>query len=935
MARAILPSFAKGELSPELHGRVDTAAYAIGLATARNAIIHTYGGLSKRPGTQFIGPVADHTYAPRLIPFQFKTADQYIIEVGDLYMRFIRDNGYVTTNEHTITDITQADPAVVTTDVAHGYSNGDEVFISGVSGMTEVNGNRYYIANVTSDTFELTDQVTGADIDSTSFTAYSANGTVEVIYEITSPFAIADVPNIKYTQSADVMTLTHPSYTTRELSRTAHDNWTISKIAIGTNVDTPADQTVTVNTTGTETDRYRVTAIDRETDEESLPGLNDTEATITDITQADPGVVTANSHGFADGDEVQLDNVAGMTEVNARRYIVANKTANTFELNDEDGNNVDTTGFTSYDSGGIARQTFVEVTNNAVTKDADISWTAVSGAGRYAVYRRDNGIYGFLGETELTTFTDDNISADTTITHPRARNPFDASGDEPGAVGFYEQRRVFGGSTNNPDTSEYSQIGRFSNFNRSTPQQNDDAISATLTSEQVNEIRHFVGLNDLLIFTSGSEWRINSGPDNTFSPDTIRQRPQSRWGCSHLKPIVMGNTVLFVTDGDDNVRSFAYSFQLDGFTGANLNVLSNHLLKGFTLDDWCATRNPESRLYLIRSDGELLTMSFDQEQEVVAWTHWDTDGDFEKCASLRNQGDNNEDLVYIVVNRTINGNSVRYVEFLGQRQFDDIRDYFMVDSGLSHDNPVAISGVTAADPIVVTTSTAHGFSDGDEVDISDIVWVPDEDELGNKTQPTQINGGRFKVANKTSNTFELTNLDDEDIDGTSNNAYVSGGNVRKAFSTFAGADHLEGETVVALADGNVVKNLTVSGGQVTFSRKFSRVHIGLPYITDVEPLNFESGQGTIQGLPVKVSKLTLRFFKSRGMFYGPDEDQLFEIKQRELETLGEPTALLTGDKHVNMTPQWQTNGGRIFLRHSDPLPMTLLAIIPDIITGDN
>ena len=178
-------SFAKGEIAPSLHGRVDTAAYHVALARAKNAIIHTYGGASSRTGSEFLGPCKEHTYAPRLIPFQFKTTDQYIIEAGNLYMRFIRNDGYVTETPLTGATATAANPVVISKGT-HGYSDGDEVHISGMTEMVELNGNRYIVANKNAGDFELTHQVTGANIDGTGFTAETTGGTLAKIYEITT-----------------------------------------------------------------------------------------------------------------------------------------------------------------------------------------------------------------------------------------------------------------------------------------------------------------------------------------------------------------------------------------------------------------------------------------------------------------------------------------------------------------------------------------------------------------------------------------------------------------------------------------------------------------------------------------------------------------------------------------------------------------------------
>lgn len=1002
MAEIIQPSFAKGELSPALFGRVDTAAFQVGLAKALNCIIHTFGGVSRRPGTRFIGPVADHGVTPRLIEFQFKTTDKYILEFGDMYMRVIRDDGHVLfVRDHDITGATQANPVVITapnhtfvndmiveitnvvgmtelngnqytvanvsgdtfelsgvdgtgftaytsggeatqranitaisnanpvaiTIPAHGFVENDEVFISGVGGTTELNNNRYYIANVTANTFELTNQITGANIDGTAFGVFTSGGTVARVFEIVTPYRAADLFELNFTQSADVMTIVHRNYRIRRLSRRDNDDWTLEELELGPSIDSPADVDFTVNTAGSDVDRYQVTALDRETNEESLPGLSDLERTITAATQADPVVVTTSAaHGYVTGDEVQIDNVVGMTELNGVRFVVSNETATTFELTTVAGDNIDGTNFTAYVSGGIVRTNFIELSQGAA-KDATITWTAVSGAGRYAIYRRRNGIYGVIGETELTTFDDNNIVPDTAEAPPTARDPFFNDDDQPGAVGFFEQRLVFGGSLNGPDTTEYSQTGNQTNFNKSQPLRQDDAFDATLNSQQVNEIRHYITQNDLLVFTSGSEWRVNSGPDAAFGFDTIKQKPQTYWGSSFIRPLIIGNTILYITEDNANVRSFGFSLQLDGYTGSNLNILSQHLLLGHTLLDWSHVRIPESRLYMVRDDGDLLSLSFDQEQEVIAWAPWETSGEFQATASLRGGGAEGEDSTYFVVKRTVNGLTVRYIEVARQRFIDDVRDAFFVDSGLSLDNPVAISNVSLTNPVVIT-ATAHGFSDGDEVDIFDIRWVPNIDSKGNETQPDQLNRRRYTVQNSTTDTFEVN------VDGTAFNGYVNNGTARKAVSTVTGLEHLEGRAVACLADGNVISNLTVSNASVTLPRKFSRIHIGLPYTTDIETLNLEAPQGTIQGYDKHIPKVVIRFYKSRGLLVGTRSDQLVAIKQRENEAYGDPTALLTGDKEVRLFSN-NTVEGRIFMRQRDPLPTTILAVVPSVEVGED
>jgi hypothetical protein len=936
MPAFIQASFAKGELSPALHGRVDVAAYQIALRTARNCIVHAQGGISNRAGLAFIGPQRDHTRGARHIEFQFKTTDNYDLIFEDATMRVIRDDAYVCDTNTAITAATKANPGVITS-AGHGLTTGDDFYIDEVQGMTRLNG-RVFRANVlTADTFQLKDQVTGANVDTTAYGTYTTGGTVRRIYTKASPYAYADLAELKYVQSADVMTLTNNGYPPYELSRIAHDNWVFAVPTFAPSVDYPVGNTVVVTTAGTTTERYRVTAID-EDGKESLPALCNDPKTITAITKANPAQVTSAGHLYDDGDEVQIDGVVGMTELNGRRFAARNCATDTFELLDEDS-----TTYTAYASGGTATATFVKVTTSADTPATaiknEISWDD-NGAFKFGVYREDGGIYGLIGQTERLTFTDDNIAPDTTQSPPRARNPFRIAGQYPGAVSYFEQRRVFGGSIDRPDTEDFSRTSDQSNFSRSSPAQSDDAITATLAAREVNEIRHFVPGNDLIVLTSGGEWRVNSGQDAAFEAATLRQKPQSYWGSSHRRPLVLGNSTLFVQENDSVVRSIGYSFQIDGYTGNDLTVTASHLFRDYAIVDWAFAAIPDPIVTMVRADGTLAFLTFNTEQEMVAWSRGDTQGKFEAVSSLKHPSGEIDSQPYFSVKRRVNGHDVRYIERMHSRRFTDVRDCFFVDSGLSYDLPIAITGVTTANPIVVT-ATAHGLSNGDPIDFSGILWEPQFDSLDNETQPAQLNNFRLYVKNKTADTFQIaTSASGAAINSTDTTLfedgfadYVGGGYVRKAVDTVSGLDHLEGCDVVGLADGNYFE-ATVANGAITLAQEASRIHVGLKYISDVETLNMESPQGTVQGRLKRIIEAVVRFDRSRGLFMGPDSNSLVEIKQREDENMGDPTDLLTGDKGVVFNSDWDTNG-RIFMRQRYPLPMTILAVVPTKFEGED
>ena len=230
MARVALEltNFTGGELSPRLDGRNDLTKYTSGCSTLENLVVYPHGAAARRPGSTFVAEVADSDNKTRLIPFEFSTTQTYMLEFSNLKIRFYKDNGSILEGNKTITGITQANPAVVTA-TSHGYSNGDEVLITTVVGMTEVNSKRFLVAGKTTNTFQLTDK-DGTNINSTGYTAYGSAGISNKVYEITTPYLTAQLFDIKFAQSADVMYITHPLHETTKLSRTAHTTWTLTDV---------------------------------------------------------------------------------------------------------------------------------------------------------------------------------------------------------------------------------------------------------------------------------------------------------------------------------------------------------------------------------------------------------------------------------------------------------------------------------------------------------------------------------------------------------------------------------------------------------------------------------------------------------------------------------------------------------------------------------
>lgn len=1006
MVQLIQPSFARGEIGPALYGRVDVSAYAVALRIAKNVIIHAYGGASNRPGLRYIGPVASQAHQgdpPKLLEFEFNTTDTYMLEFGHKYMRVIRNDAHVLQAPVNITGISNGTTPLVQA-VAHGFSDGDDVYITGVGGMEEVNGQWFTVGNPAPNTFELRDQLDPAvSRDTTPWGTYTSGGTVSRVYQVATPYLGSETLYLKHVQSANVMTLTHPKHPPYKLSRLDHDNWTLEEITFQPAQDHP----VNLTSASGSTTRYRVTAINDETDEESLPALNATTRTITAATVANPVQLTVTGHGYAENDEVEVNNIVGMTELNNRRFTVGVVDANNITLKNEDG-----TSHTAYVSGGTTNLTWIK---SGTGTNGNLSWDEVPGAGSYSVYRDKNGVFGWIGDTQDLSFVDSNIDPDLSLTPPRARNPFPGPGKYPAVTSYYEQRKLYGRTDEKQDTTYYSVVGSEDNMSQSSPRQPDDAITATLNARKVNAIENFVPLNDLIILTAGAEWRVNAGTEAAFSAETLRQKPQSEWGSSYIDAIVVGDKVLFWTANRTYVRSIGYEITVDGYRGADMTVFAPHIFRHAPAIDAAFTRWPDPVVAVVKDDGTAAALTFEPEQEVVAWTRWETMGSFLRVGSTRPFAESIDQSAFFVVQRHVRGKQARYIERIGSRRFKDVRDCFFVDSGLSLDSPLTVTGLTNTDHIRATVPS-HGVANGQEIDFSDIRWVPTRDEFFNEVQADQVNNRRFYVAdatademtlirtdrrrditnitqanpavvqsvdhgltngqvigifdvlgmtelngktyvvgNATADTYELVGVDSTGFTayqagGVSHPAekydepaqYMSGGFARKVVNEIGGLWHLEGQTIVALFDGNVVENLTVQngklvqGGETNLVKGVSRAHVGLRYIADVGTLTPEiavAGQ-TIQGRESRVPTITVRMEESRGLLAGPDEYNLAEMKQRRLEPYGAPIELLTGDRKLDLFPDWQSKG-QVFLRQVYPLPMTITAVISDLDVGDD
>ena len=577
-------SWAGGEITPEMYGRLDTVKYQTGLAKALNFTILPHGPAARRPGFRFIAEVRDSTQACKLIPFQFSSTQTAVLEFCDETVRMQIGAGTLLETAAAITSIVGP---IVTTTTPHGFSTGNDVFI----------GARFHrIVATGASTFTTADRW-GA--------ATTAVGTaVSRVYTLATPYQAADVFNLHYAQDSDVLTIVHPSYAAADLTRLGATNWTLTAITFAPSAAVPGGVGV-VATVGT-------------------PGNQNPQSYVVTSVLAD-----------------------GVTE--------------------------------SLASSTVSTSNNLTVSGNFNT----ISWSAAAGASRYNVYKQRGGSFGYIGQTTALTIVDDNVLADTSKTPPEDIYTLNTgSGEYPSAVTYHEQRRWFAGTNNEPQTVYATRNATQSNLTSSLPSQDDDGLKFRIASRQQNSILHLVPLSDLAVLTVGGEFRVYADNAPAITPTSLTPKPQGYSGASNVQPAVTSGSILYVQNKGSRIREMAYKWESSAYVSIDISIMAPHLFNGYTAVDMAYANAPVPTLWVVRSDGVLLGMTYVPEQQVYAWHQHTTAGFFESCAVV---GEGSEDVLYVVVRRTINGRSVRYIERLQSRIFVDQEDAFFVDSGLTYD----------------------------------------------------------------------------------------------------------------------------------------------------------------------------------------------------------------------------------------------------------
>lgn len=825
------------------------------------------------------------------------------------YTAFNTTNGYgLATRNRTITGITRANPAVVTL-AGHSLEDGQEVLIEDIVGMTELNGRHFKVSNSTDDTFELQD-LSGANINSSSYTAYSSAGTAYRILELKGMDLLnVSVSSISYTHypiagidsdDADEVTYCHRSNRSIVIAHEDYAPINIEYQSLKTNIVSGAFGF------GNDTDTAH-------------------EFLILQLWTDQPLSASFMNVGVADIGSFSCSGGAGAV---ASYYRIA-----PFSAEGEEGL------YLSATSANTATDA------NRVT--LDISGITARNQVGYNVYKSyNNQAFGWIGTAfgaTLASFIDNGITPDFT------RAPSEAIFDTEhlpgsrlnfGCVGAYQGRVFFGRRLSARDIILGSQSNFPWNFLTETPSNDGSGVALKLFGVTSSKIKHLVGHGRFFVLTDGTEVVIDGNEAGIITPTAFAPRVVGGTGASSVSPALMVGNIAFVHASGSVIRLL--SIEQPDRGSIDSTVFSSHLFLGKTITELAWQSFPNSILWAERSDGKLLGMNHMPEYGVMGWHRHDTDGTFESICVVQ---ESSESVLYAIVERTINGTATKYIEKMVDRHdLSDIEDATFMDSFLSYNgensntsHTMTLSGGStwaSGETGLTLTSSASYFT---AADIGNAIVI--QNSAGQRVKCTITGYTGATVVTVTAEGFS----NDPEVSPLTSFTTVPA-NLRstavstwgKAVDEVSGLWHLEGENVTVFGDGNVVHNpnrsdlstKTVASGAITLASTYVKIHVGLPYISDVETLELDTpNRAKLMG------KVTVQCEYTRGLYAGralpADSSPISNLQPMNLyDTEITTRTPLTGRKEVVITSQWDFFG-RVALRQVDPLPMTILSILPE------
>lgn len=793
MTYDIRTQFNAGELSPLMEGRLDFAKTQAGAKTMLNFIPTVQGPAKRRPGSRYVATTKTEGDRVWLRPFQASLTEQYVLEIGDEYIRFYTNHG----------------------------------------------------------------QLAGP-------------------YEVVTPYQIADLTTtegtcaLSFAQSNDVLYITHPLYPPATLSRTGVGTFSFTQSAVGVGSSGPfkdlnTDQSITLSA-NTDTGAVTITA----STGIFLNGIVGKHLYIQEginvlVHQWEP------SKAVSAGDR---------RRANGLNYIASTSgTTGTIRPIHTEGKR--------WDGDGGVQWEFTDDGSGVVLVGALVGAQPTNVVTGTVVKRLPYSVTSGPGGS----------------THRYAMQAWTADDGYPQSVCFFRERLCFARG----QTIWTSVAADFTNFSFRDGGQvtADSAITLTLAGDHKDPIAWMCPDKELIVGTASSEYAIaeytNGQP---FGPANVKAERQSTYGSRGLQPLAIGSAILYAQRGGRVVNEMSFDFRQDQYLSSDLSSLSEHITKVQGLApfadavpqgvvDWTWALRKDRIVWMARGDGALLGLTYNREQEVVAWHrhHLGHNGvsfnsdtlltqvlaKVESVCAIASPSGEYDDL-WLVVNRQ----GIRHIEWIGQP----------VQTWVYNSPYSGVPQPGGGQPLPRTLPAGRGYYENG-------LWEVDQ---------FYVDSG-------------LSHIPSTTFSGTPD-----------AVTTVSGLSHLNGAHVQVLTDGVQHPDCQVLSGSITLQYAAYTVHVGLKYpsVLETMQINPPTPMGSAQSRLKRISSVVVRFHETLGGQIGPTRSVLSDVRLRTAQNLMDTyTPFLTGDYKLDW-PGGFLDETRVYIKQDRPFSMTVCAIVPSI-----
>ncbi len=869
----LLLNFSGGEVSPQAYGREDLPAYQRGWQRVQNYEILPQGSSRFRNGNSHVHNTRG-LGTGRLKEFTFNESDTFMLEFTDKKLRFYRDFGTVmNTATVAITGVSLANPCIVTAP-AHGFSNGQEIYISGVVGTVELNNQYFLVSNVTTNTFEL-NNIFNQPIDSTTFVAYVSGGTIETPYEISTPYAAADLSALHFSQSADTVYITSQKYAPYKLTRSALTSWTLNYFS---RTADPFNQ-----------------------------------ITITAVTEANPGVFTTGTtaHNLSVGDEVYFDGFAGgsWANLNGNRYYVNTvPSGTTFTVKDETtGTPLDTTTWGTPSAFGIEIATKMCPATSAFLSSSRLMYAnwPNNPAGLAASELPDST----TGATQFDNFTTGSQSTNAFLfTVAPVFNQQDAiqwitSNNNVVVLGCASSMRIMTGSGGppNPITPSSIQVTPINNVGAAAIQPYSNGMTVYYVDQTTFRVQSFVF--DIQVYnyvTVNQNLLANHLSTSPFLCVAQQRREASLlWVCRE-DGVLLGLTFDEIESVYGWHRHYnGGSSQVGGTTFDRAKILSVAV---------------EPRL---NSDAVLWLMVERQLANGQTYRSVEYWNQFTKWFDANDYYSGND-------NDAQQADQTAWKNAVYEQQKKDI----YVDCATTYDGSALSTAsltlsATTGNGITITASSNFFTA----AMVGQQIWKA-YDENGN-------GGGRAQITGYTSPTQVTANV----LVGFDSTAAIASGSWFLATGTVYGLLNLAGETLAVQVDGAPGGNKVVAAdGSITLDSPASVVHAGYPYTGMLASLNIDVGgdRGPAQAKKRKIRHVIPRFSNTVGARVGTDKWSTQQLIFKDQDDVTDrPTPPWNDVFELRVEDSFTRETKQVIILQDIPSPQTVLSVDVEVETADD